>query len=74
MCARFCSSVPNSRSTAAHGDIVGAWSFVGYSYPASSSLNARWCAGDNPWPPYSFGKQMPAKPASNTTAATAARG
>ena len=27
-----------------------------------SSLNARWWAGVSPWPPYSFGKQMPAKP------------
>ena len=30
-CRRFCSSVPKSSSTAAHGDIVGTWIRAGYS-------------------------------------------
>ena len=50
-CARFCSSVPKSRSTAAQGEMVGAWNREGYSKPTSSSFSARWWAGVRPRPP-----------------------
>ena len=47
----FCSSVPNSRITAAHGTNVGTWIRHGKSCPTISSLNTLWCAGVSPWPP-----------------------
>src|SRR5262245_804412 len=63
-CSFFCSSVPNSSSTDAHGWKVGTWMRAEYEYPVSSSLNATWWSTVNPCPSYSFGKQIPAKPAS----------
>jgi hypothetical protein len=41
-CLSFCSSVPNSNSTAKHGVNVGTCARDGYSKPRSSAFNARW--------------------------------
>ncbi len=66
MCLRFCSSVPKSRRTLMQGAKVGTWIRSGNSCLFSSSLSARWCAGVSSWPPYSFGMQTPASPASKS--------
>src|SRR5690606_9723716 len=62
MRSRFCCSLPMSRIVGAQIEKVGMLSSRGISYPSDSSLKARWWAGVRPRPPYSLGKQIPAKP------------
>ena len=64
MCRCFCSSVPKSSRVGARIDKRRDVEEDGHLVGRDSWVNACWWARVRPWPPYSTGKQIPAKPPS----------